>query len=114
MCIRDSCEGALLVIDASQGIQAQTISNLYLALEQGLEIIPVLNKIDLPGSMIEEVSDQIIDLLDCDPSEILHVSAKDVLLHLGYLLLYCILNSFLSFTIYLLKCLSLLINLTLK
>ena len=72
-----SCEGALLVIDASQGIQAQTISNLYLALEQGLEIIPVLNKIDLPGSMIEEVSDQIIDLLDCDSSEILHVSAKD-------------------------------------
>ena len=72
-----SCEGALLVIDASQGIQAQTISNLYLALEQGLEIIPILNKIDLPGSMIEEVSDQIIDLLDCDQSEILHVSAKD-------------------------------------
>ena len=72
-----SCEGALLVIDASQGIQAQTISNLYLALEQGLEIIPILNKIDLPGSMIEEVSDQIIDLLDCDESEILHVSAKD-------------------------------------
>jgi len=72
-----SCEGALLVIDASQGIQAQTISNLYLALEQGLEIIPILNKIDLPGSMIEEVADQIIDLLDCDQSEILHVSAKD-------------------------------------
>ena len=72
-----SCEGALLVIDASQGIQAQTISNLYLALDQGLEIIPILNKIDLPGSMIEEVSDQIIDLLDCDQSEILHVSAKD-------------------------------------
>ena len=72
-----SCEGALLVIDASQGIQAQTISNLYLALEQGLEIIPILNKIDLPGSMIEEVADQIIDVLDCDQSEILHVSAKD-------------------------------------
>ena len=72
-----SCEGALLVVDASQGIQAQTISNLYLALDQGLEIIPVLNKIDLPGSMIEEVSDQIIDLLDCKASEILHVSAKD-------------------------------------
>ena len=72
-----SCEGALLVIDASQGIQAQSISNLYLALEEGLEIIPILNKIDLPGSMIEEVSDQIIDLLDCDESEILHVSAKD-------------------------------------
>jgi len=72
-----SCEGALLVIDASQGIQAQTISNLYLALDQGLEIIPILNKIDLPGSMIDEVSDQIIDLLDCKASDILHVSAKD-------------------------------------
>ncbi len=72
-----SCEGALLVIDAAQGIQAQTISNLYLALEQGLEIIPVLNKIDLPGAMIEEVSDQIIDLIGCQQNEILHVSAKD-------------------------------------
>ena len=72
-----SCEGALLVIDASQGIQAQTISNLYLALDQGLAIIPILNKIDLPGSMIDEVSDQIIDLLDCKASDILHVSAKD-------------------------------------
>ena len=72
-----SCEGALLVVDASQGIQAQTISNLYLALEQGLEIIPVLNKIDLPGAMIEEVSDQIIDLIGCKKEEILHVSAKD-------------------------------------
>jgi len=72
-----SCEGALLVVDASQGIQAQTISNLYLALEQGLEIIPVLNKIDLPGAMIEEVSDQVIDLIGCEKNEILHVSAKD-------------------------------------
>ena len=72
-----SCEGALLVVDASQGIQAQTISNLYLALDQGLEIIPILNKIDLPGSMTDEVSDQIIDLLDCKASDILHVSAKD-------------------------------------
>ena len=72
-----SCEGAILVVDASQGIQAQTISNLYLALEQGLEIIPVLNKIDLPGAMIEEVSDQIIDLTGCDNYDILHVSAKD-------------------------------------
>ena len=72
-----SCEGALLVVDASQGIQAQPISNLYLALEQGLEIIPVLNKIDLPGAMIEEVSDQVIDLIGCEKNEILHVSAKD-------------------------------------
>ena len=72
-----SCERALLVVDASQGIQAQIISNLYLALEQGLEIIPVLNKIDLPGAMIEEVSDQVIDLIGCEKNEILHVSAKD-------------------------------------
>ena len=72
-----SCEGALLIVDASQGIQAQTISNLYLALEQGLEIIPILNKIDLPGAMIEEVSDQVIDLIGCKKEDILHVSAKD-------------------------------------
>ena len=72
-----SCEGALLIVDASQGIQAQTISNLYLALEQGLEIIPILNKIDLPGAMIEEVSDQVIDLIGCNKEDILHVSAKD-------------------------------------
>ena len=72
-----SCEGALLIVDASQGIQAQTISNLYLALEQGLEIIPILNKIDLPGAMIDEVSDQIIDLIGCKADDILHVSAKE-------------------------------------
>ncbi len=72
-----SCEGALLVVDASQGIQAQTISNLYLALDQGLEIIPILNKIDLPGAMIEEVSDQVIELIGCQKEDILHVSAKD-------------------------------------
>jgi|TARA_B100001094_G_scaffold333121_1_gene408746 GTP-binding protein LepA len=72
-----SCEGALLIVDAAQGIQAQTISNLYLALEQGLEIIPILNKIDLPGAMIEEVSDQVIDLIGCQKEDILHVSAKD-------------------------------------
>ena len=72
-----SCEGALLIVDASQGIQAQTISNLYLALEQGLEIIPILNKIDLPGAMIDEVSDQIIDLIGCESTDILHVSAKE-------------------------------------
>ena len=72
-----SCEGALLIVDASQGIQAQTISNLYLALEQGLEIIPILNKIDLPGAMIEEVSDQVTELIGCDKEDILHVSAKD-------------------------------------
>jgi len=72
-----SCEGALLVVDASQGIQAQTISNLYLALDQGLEIIPVLNKIDLPGAMVDEVSDQIMELIGCKKEEILHVSAKD-------------------------------------
>ena len=72
-----SCEGALLVVDASQGIQAQTISNLYLALDQGLEIIPVLNKIDLPGAMVDEVSDQIMELIGCRKEEILHVSAKD-------------------------------------
>ena len=72
-----SCEGAILVVDASQGIQAQTISNLYLALEQGLEVIPVVNKIDLPGAMIEEVSDQIVDLIGCSVDDILEVSAKD-------------------------------------
>ncbi|MBC8112251.1 MAG: elongation factor 4 [Verrucomicrobia bacterium] len=72
-----ACEGALLIIDASQGIQAQTISNLYLALEHDLEIIPVLNKIDLPGAMPEEVKDQIVDLLGCKREEIIHASGKE-------------------------------------
>lgn len=71
-----ACEGALLIVDASQGIQAQTISNLYLALEHDLEIIPVLNKMDLPGAMPEEVSDQIVDLIGCDFDDILRASGK--------------------------------------
>ena len=71
-----ACEGALLVVDAAQGIQAQTISNLYLALENDLEIIPVLNKIDLPSANPEEVKDQIIDLIGCDEEDILMASAK--------------------------------------
>ena len=72
-----ACEGALLVVDASQGIEAQTISNLYLALDHGLEIIPVLNKIDLPGAMPEEVKDQIVELLGCDRKSIISASAKE-------------------------------------
>ena len=72
-----ACEGALLIVDAAQGIEAQTISNLYLALEQNLEIIPVLNKIDLPSAMPEEVSDQIIDLIGCEPEDIIKASAKE-------------------------------------
>ncbi len=72
-----ACEGALLIVDASQGIEAQTISNLYLALENDLEIIPVLNKIDLPGAMPEEVSDEIIDLIGCDKEDIIHASGKE-------------------------------------
>lgn len=71
-----ACEGALLVVDATQGIQAQTISNLYLALENDLEIIPVMNKIDLDSAMPEEVADEIIDLLGCTREEILSCSAK--------------------------------------
>ena len=71
-----ACEGALLIVDAAQGIQAQTISNLYLALENDLEIIPVLNKIDLPSANPEEVKDQIIDLIGCDRDDIIPASAK--------------------------------------
>jgi len=72
-----ACEGALLIVDASQGIEAQTISNLYLALENDLEIIPILNKIDLPGAMPEEVSDEIVDLLAIERDHIIHASAKE-------------------------------------
>lgn len=72
-----ACEGALLIVDASQGIEAQTISNLYLALEHDLEIIPVLNKIDLPGAMPDEVSDQIVDMIGCDTEDIIHASGKE-------------------------------------
>ena len=71
-----SCEGALLVVDATQGIQAQTISNLYLALEQDLEIIPVLNKIDMDSAMIDVVKDQIVDLIGCKEDDILLASGK--------------------------------------
>ena len=71
-----ACEGALLIVDAAQSIQAQTISNLYLALENDLEIIPVLNKIDLPSANQEEVTDDIVDLLGCDPKDVIPASAK--------------------------------------
>ena len=71
-----SCEGALLVVDATQGIQAQTISNLYLAIEHDLEIIPVLNKIDVDSAMVDVVTDQVVDLLGCKPEEILLASGK--------------------------------------
>ena len=71
-----ACEGALLIVDAAQSVQAQTISNLYLALENDLEIIPVLNKVDLPSAKPEEVSDDIVDLLGCNEDEIIRASAK--------------------------------------
>ena len=71
-----SCEGALLVVDATQGIQAQTISNLYLAIEHDLEIIPVLNKIDVESAMVEVVTDQVVDLLGCKPEDVLLASGK--------------------------------------
>ncbi len=71
-----ACEGALLLIDATQGVQAQTISNLYLAMENDLVIIPILNKIDMPNAMIDEVSEEIVDLLGCDFDDIIHASGK--------------------------------------
>jgi GTP-binding protein LepA len=72
-----ACEGALLVVDASQGIQAQTLANVYLAMEAGLEIIPVLNKIDLPAADVERVSAEVMNLLGCDKEDILKISAKN-------------------------------------
>lgn len=71
-----ACEGALLVVDASQGVQAQTISNLYMAIEHDLEIIPVINKIDMPSAMPDEVEDEIVELLGCDRKDIIRASAK--------------------------------------
>src|ERR1700704_2239003 len=71
-----ACEGCLLLVDATQGIQAQTISNLYLAIDNDLEIIPIINKIDMDGAMIPEVEDQIIELTGCRHEDILHASAK--------------------------------------
>ena len=71
-----ACEGALLIVDAAQSIQAQTISNLYLALENDLEIIPVLNKVDLEAAMPEEVKDQIVDLIGCNREDIIEASGK--------------------------------------
>src|SRR5689334_19462394 len=71
-----ACEGVLLLVDATQGIQAQTISNLYLAIDNDLEIIPVINKIDMDGAMIEETQDQIIELIGCKPEEILLASGR--------------------------------------
>ena len=71
-----ACEGALLVVDATQGVQAQTISNLYMAIDNGLEIIPVINKIDMDSAHPDEVEDEIVELLGCDPADIIRVSAR--------------------------------------
>ena len=71
-----ACEGALLIVDATQGVQAQTISNLYMAIDHNLEIIPVINKIDMPSAMPDEVEDEIVDLIGCDPSDIIRASGK--------------------------------------
>ena len=71
-----ACEGALLIVDATQGVQAQTISNLYMAIDHNLEIIPVINKIDMPSAMPDEVEDEIVDLIGCKPSDIIRASGK--------------------------------------
>ena len=71
-----SCEGALLVVDATQGVQAQTISNLYMAIDQGLEIIPVLNKIDMDSAQVDVVTDEVCDLIGCSPEDVFKVSAR--------------------------------------
>jgi GTP-binding protein LepA len=76
-----ACEGALLVVDAAQGVEAQTISNVYLAIDAGLEIIPVINKIDLPSARVDVIKNQIVDLIGCDEEEIILASAKE---HLGF------------------------------
>ena len=71
-----ACEGALLIVDATQGVQAQTISNLYMAIDHNLEIIPVINKIDMPSAMPDEVEDEIVDLIGCAPEDIIRASGK--------------------------------------
>ena len=72
-----ACEGALLLVDAAQGVEAQTVSNTYLAIDNNLVLIPVINKIDLPSARVEEVTDQLVELIGCDPEEIIKISAKD-------------------------------------
>ena len=71
-----ACEGALLIVDSTQGVQAQTISNLYMAIDNNLEIIPVINKIDMPNAMPEEVEDEIVDLIGCERSDIIRASGN--------------------------------------
>ena len=80
-----ACEGALLVVDAAQGVEAQTISNLYLAIDAGLEIIPVINKIDLPSAEVEKVKEQIMDLIGCEPEDILASVQKPKLVLMKFL-----------------------------
>ena len=72
-----ACEGALLLVDAAQGVEAQTVSNTYLAIDNNLVLIPVINKIDLPSARVEEGTDQLVELIGCDPEEIIKISAKD-------------------------------------